>query len=220
MDESVLNINETRIGRGLRLNSLRRSLRLSRKAFCEKFGISPYTLQNWETNKNGGLTEKRVEDVANLFKTVKVYCSVEWLRDGTGPAPSIVESHTRFVRENAAYYDASQDALIQKELALFYEHNPNAIHLQITDDGHAPYYRAGDLVAGIRYFDADIASFIGKICIVYTAAGEQLVRQLKAGSSPERYNLICTNADTTVEKPIIYNAEITLAAPILWLRRQ
>ena len=48
----------SRSARAKRLKRLRKITTLSRKLFSEKYGISPGTLQNWETARFGGLTEK------------------------------------------------------------------------------------------------------------------------------------------------------------------
>lgn len=84
-------LRSSRTARGLRLKSIRQSLRLSRRAFSEKFGVSVYTLQNWEVNKNHGLTEVRARQLVHIFKEAGIHCNYEWLMYGTGDAPRIVD---------------------------------------------------------------------------------------------------------------------------------
>ncbi len=73
---------------GQRIVKLRRITRLSRRAFGEKHGISPGTLQNWEMDRYQTLTKKAVADLITAFQREGINCSVEWLLHGTGSQPS------------------------------------------------------------------------------------------------------------------------------------
>lgn len=124
------------------------------------------------------------------------------------------------VKESHAHYQVDYTDALNEELALFYKHYPHrAVHLEIIDDGNAPHYRPHDMVAGLRHFGERLAYLVGEVCIIYTKAGDQLVRQLKTGNIPNHYNLVCINSETTVSKPMLYDIEIAMAAPIIWLRR-
>jgi len=218
MDRTVADQEERRLARGQRLQSIRRSLRLSRKAFAEKFGISIHTLQNWEIAKNGGLSEQRAFNLTALLKANHIYCSTEWLLYGTGPAPSLHDLNSNDAID-LPYSTLLTDS-IQEDLELFYRRHPHrAVHMIITDDGHAPYYQVGDYVAGIRHFGSDFEKLIGEICIIHTQAGEQLVGQLKPGSLADRYHAVYLNPNTTLPKPIVYDLEISMVAPIIWALR-
>ena len=84
----------------------------------------------------------------------------------------------------------------------------------------APCLQPGYHVAGLKLFGEDIRKAIGcPSSIVQLHRGQILVRMIEEGDAFNRYNLICTNASTTVENPVLENAEIHSAAPIVWIRK-
>jgi DNA-binding transcriptional regulator YiaG len=228
MSDADLNTDPrvSRKARGLRLKSIRQSLRLSRQAFADKFTVSIYTLQNWETNKNGGLTEARATDILQLLKRAGIKCSFEWLMYGTPPAPVfsdpiLGEISLESLNEDLDIKMTENDELrhISSELNLLRSHYPNQVmDMIVADDGMEPVYGLGEYVAGIKYTGSDIAQLIGADCIVVTEQNEQLLRQIRAGSMLEYYNLACINLKTIVAKPVLYDVAIKGAAPIIWTR--
>lgn len=216
----------SRVARGLRAKSIRQSLRLSRAAFSEKFGVSVHTLQNWEMFKNGGLIERRAHDLVQKLKLAGVQCTFEWLMHGIGPGPTIVDpawgatALTQASTEPAPSRDA-EDSLIAAELNLFRKHYANhEVDMVVSDDGMSPHFLPGDHVAGLSYFGAEIIKANGHDCIVQTEAGEILLRHVKASALPEHYTLSCTNTGTQTVKPFLYDIRLSMAAPVLWMRRK
>ena len=70
--------------RAQRLKRLRKTSGLSRKDFSKKYNISPGTLQNWETARFGGLTEKGANLIISALKCEKIFCTFEWLMYQSG----------------------------------------------------------------------------------------------------------------------------------------
>ena len=218
----------SRKARGLRLKSIRQSLRLSRQAFADKFTVSIYTLQNWETNKNGGLTEARAHDIIKLLKCAGVRCAFEWLMYGTPPAPVfsdpiLGEISLECLHEDLEPRIAENDELrhIAIELNLLRSHYPNQVmDMIVADDGMESIYRLGEYVAGIKHTGKEVEKLIGSNCIVVTDQNEQLLRQIRVGGMSGYYNLVCANAETMVAKPFLYDVVIKMAAPILWTRKK
>lgn len=77
----------SRESRAKRLRRLRRLTKKSRKDFAVTYKISQGTLQNWETARFGGLTEKGANLVLNALKKEHIYCTFEWLMYGAGIGP-------------------------------------------------------------------------------------------------------------------------------------
>ena len=65
----------------------------------------------------------------------------------------------------------------------------------------------------------NIENALGKECIIIADNDEIIVRVLKLGEEPNRYDLICLNEHTTFVKKAIENTAIKFAAPIVWIRR-
>lgn len=74
---------------------------LSRHEFFEKIGISASTMDTWESGRVE-LAQKSAERVCEAFKKVGVFCSAEWILDGSGVPPRIMDTLERTIT-NAAY---------------------------------------------------------------------------------------------------------------------
>lgn len=216
----------SRKARGLRLKSLRQSLRLSRQAFSDQFKISIYTLQNWETNKNGGLTEPRAKDILQWLKRAGVECTFAWLMYGVPPAPIFSDpilGEFSLVQTQACLPKVAEDDELPKiaeELNLFRQHYPNQVmDMIISDDSMEPFYNQGDYVAGIKQTGNDIEKLLEKNCIVLTNENEWLVRKIKQGNSPGHYHLVSANQDHEAAKVFLPDVQVKMVAEIVWVRK-
>jgi transcriptional regulator with XRE-family HTH domain len=207
---------ELDIARAKRVLSLRKMTGLSRREFAKRYGVAPGTLQHWEDVHGNGLTEKGARRLINALHSSEIYCSIEWLMQGTGHGPSTdSESHILSV----TYSSTTEKNNIITELNLFYQHYKEAIDCVITDDSMWPQFKINDHVAGDRHYGAAIAQCLNQECIVMTIEGELLVRELRRSELPNHYTLACTNPRSSVTKPIIYDMELVSAAPVIWIRR-
>lgn len=206
--------------RGQRVASLRGMTRLSREALAAKYPIPPRTLQNWELGSATGLTEKGARKLITAAKAEGVHCTFEWLMYGVGEGPYFLHQApaaplTLPNQENARSVIANEITTLFHRC--FAEHG---IDLTVKDDGLAPSYKPGDYVAGEKCYKAHIAKLIGQDCIVQTADGEVLLRNLRPSAQPGYYTLACNNPQTTVLKPVLYDIEIISAAPVLLVLRK
>ena len=215
--------------RGKRLKSLRMMTGLSRKALDEKYNISASTIQSWEDAKAGGLTEKGARRVITVFKKEGIRCSLDWLLYGIGYPPQL--SNKLFDEDEEGSTGgsgtplsggevANEDRAIINELLVFRQNNPDAVEFIIADDGMSPFYSVGDYVAGKRRTGQAVESIVGLDCVVETMENEILFRRIKPSSKPGTYNLVCTNMESSVKEPIMYDREILNAAPVIWHRRK
>ena len=219
----------SRESRAKRLKSLRKMTRLSRKAFAERHRISSGTLQNWESARFGGLSEKGAKSVLHAIRAEGIEVSFAWLMYGVEPGPSLTE---RLYLGDAVVGIAEpmqrasdpntlevQISAITQELLVFRKCNSNPVDYIVTDDGMYPRFVENEHVAGSRRYQQDIAQLIGQDCIVQTVDNEMLVRRLRWGSKPGLYNVVCTNPDTKVTVPVLYDVELLYAALVVWARR-
>lgn len=205
------------IARGLRLRSIRESLRYSRKELGEKYQISAASIQNWEDARYGGLTEKGAKKMLEAYAAEGVECRLEWLFYGVGEEPVIPNQ----INKNSLFQTSiSEEDLIAQELRFFHQINKEAVDTVVTDDGMGPCLMPGDQVAGRRFFAADIELAIGKVSIVQTLAGHILVRMVKKGQAAGHFTLLCTNPTTKVQQPVLLEQQLFSAAPILWIRKK
>ena len=209
------------LARAKRVASLRQLTGLSRRAFAERYGVAPGTLQHWE-NGLPSISQQGAKRLIKALASGDIHCGLEWLIYGIGTPPQLPHAlslgHPQQPRE--ALSNDLETRFIADELALFQAHYPASIEMVIADDGMLPAYRPGDLVAGIRHYHADIEKIIGQDCIVFTKSSDLLLRQLRKSHIQGYYNLHCLNPQASVIKPILYDVELVSAAPVSWIRRK
>lgn len=222
---SLDDIKSSREARAKRLKSLRKMTRLSRNTFSHRYGIPTGTLQNWESARFGGLTEKGAKSILSAMQAEGVHCRFEWLMHGIGPSPQLTDK--LFENDSVIITDQKVDTRIDaqlgnitQELLLFRKLNPNTIDFVVHDDGMEPLFTQGDHIAGCRRHQEDITTAVGQNCIVQTINGEVLLRHLRAGSTLGLYTLLCINTFTRLEHPVLYDVKLRSAAPVIWIRRK
>ncbi|HVV68736.1 MAG TPA: hypothetical protein VHE99_06875 [Gammaproteobacteria bacterium] len=199
--------------RGNRVRHIRQTLlRYTRRKFSQRFGIPAPTLQNWETGKYGGLTEKGALKLVAAFKEDGVPCSVEWLLYGIGVQPGGALQQT-------THTDLPTSRAVAQELGLFRKLHPNTVDAILADDSMQPYLRPGDLVAGERYFGTELSKAIDELCIIQLTSGEVLIRKFQNGQQPDQYILSCLDPKTQTQTQTLSADTVFSVAPIVWIRR-
>lgn len=215
----ILDENSSPAARAERLRRIRNMANLNRQQMCagDEFNINTY--KGWEIARYGGLPTDGAERVIQRVAREGVICTAAWLLHGTGQGPYVIPTGTNTsalkIAEPSPAIIYSQDALINNELKLFSQQYQESIHYQINDDGLAPFYLPGDYVAGVKRYGQDIASLIGKSCIVQTGNGEIFTRQLRASNTAGAFHLMCTNLNTTLPLPVVYDVALFCAAAII-----
>ncbi|MBT4884564.1 MAG: hypothetical protein HON55_00250 [Legionellales bacterium] len=209
---------EQKLLRAARLKKLRKMTHYSRKAFSEKYNISQGTLQNWETARFGGLTEKGAHTMIQALSTEGLFCSFEWLMYGVGNSPTITDVSTKQTTQTKKANSAPEEELINAQLKLFKDLNPDAADFLVADDSMSPHYKEGQILAGRKRTGKEIEKLVNKTCIIETADKTQLLRYIKKGNKQNTYNISCLNKDAKVIDPFIYNAVLISAAPVTWVR--
>ena len=190
---------------------------ISRKDLEDKYGISMHTLQSWELGRNS-LTEKAASKLVEVFHSVGISCSIEWLLKGSGKSPSILDSqYTPYppMDKDIAPLLGRENA-IQKEIDFFKLNNPNAFVIMVSDDTMEPRYSQGDFVGGIQHiFPQKINECLGQDCIIEIVDGTYFRRLIKRKNG---YALVCLNPQTQIEEPVIFVKNILTVAPVVWHR--
>ena len=211
----------TPVARASRCLALREMMELSREAVKIRYGIARGTLQNWESARAGGLTQKGATVLVKAANAENIETSVQWLMDGIGPTP-ILRNSQHNIDQNDNYRLIGNDEEMQTismMLQTFRSHYSNPIDMVVQDDAMSPQFKIGEYVAGNRHYREEIESTVGLFCIVQTAEYGQLLRYLKLGDEIGYYHLINTNPDSKINQPTIYNTEIISAAPVIWRYR-
>lgn len=202
---------------GQRIKRARMLAGLSRKDLDEKHGISIHTLQSWELGRNP-INRPKASNLVEILHQYDVSCSVDWLLEGTGKGPSVIDNEFKnypMLDESLGSLIASEQT-IQKEVDFFKMNNPNAVVIMVSDDAMEPEYKSGDLVGGIKYINQEIKDeCVGHDCIVETEEGIFFRRLIK---SEDKFLLVCNNNRTTVSDPVISPESILSIAPVIWHR--
>ena len=208
------------LARAKRVASLRQLTGLSRRAFAERYGVAPGTLQHWE-NGVPTISQQGAKRLIKALASGGIHCGLEWLIYGIGNPPQLPHAlsvgHPQQPRSTLS--NDLETRFVAEELALFQSHYAGAIEMVVADDGMLPAYRVGDVIAGIRHYQHDIERLIGLDCIVFTESSDLLLRQVRRSHIQGYYNLACLNPNTTVAKPTLYDIKLVSAAPVMWLRR-
>lgn len=203
---------------GKRLKTMRLMGDLTRRALEAQYSISASTLQAWETGKCR-LTERGAQRVLSALEEEGIYCTLDWLLHGRGlmPQQATIGRLTKKSLQPTATLPESE--AISKELIFFRSLHKDALVFRVADDGMMPHYSVNDHIAGKRRTDTRINHLIGMDCIVQTPQNQLLFRRLLKGTHAQLYNLICTNINTTVSSPLLYDQQVVNAAPVIWHRR-
>ncbi|MFA6409389.1 MAG: hypothetical protein WCW01_04360 [Gammaproteobacteria bacterium] len=190
---------------------------------CENSSLNICTYKGWEVGGYGGLPVDGAERVIKRIAEEGVVCTAEWLLYEIGQGPYIIPDFKKLNKDsqriNTAEISEEKEKILQ-EILLFRKNFPEAIDYQIKDDGVTPIYNPNDFVAGVKYFGDTIRTIVNQYCIVQTLDGKTLVRLLKEGTSPNKFLLLCTNPQTLVTNPALYDVELASAAPILRCYKQ
>lgn len=210
----------SREARAMRLKRLRKMTGRSRKSFSEAHHVSQGTLQNWETARFGGLTEKGGHAMVEAFRQDGILVTFEWLMYGAGIAPDFSQNKrkdTPNLEPLVAPTIVDPNAL-EKEVNYFRALNPGAVTLTINDDAMAPYFKQGEVVAGLKVHER-IEQICDRICIVETLNQQLMCRYLRLGTQPGMFHLLSLNPLTQLPQPTLYNVRLRSAAVVLWSRR-
>jgi len=210
MSEPIIDNYSSVEARAKRIRFVRENiLNITRGDLCKDSSISEPSLKSWELANAGGLTEKGANKLEKRFKEIGLRCSALWLLHGIGYAPIRNPEHLNI--------SDSEEQQIAREL-LEFRKQTNAVDILVEDDSMIPLLYPGDYVAGIVV--QKIENAIDKVCIIKTGDQNMLIRKLNHGTEPGRYNISCLNKNPTLAKTEIYNVQITLAAPVIWIRRK
>lgn len=215
--KNAIKVNEDSSAMGHRIKRARMLAGLSRKDLEEKHGISIHTLQSWELGRNP-INKTKAATLIEILHQYDVTCSIDWLLEGIGKGPSVIENEFQnypSLADTVGDLIASEQA-IQNEIDFFKTNNPNAVVIRISDDSMEPEYKVGDIVGGIKFINQDQKNqCVGHNCIVETTEGIFFRRLVK---SEDKYLLVCNNNRTSVSDPVISPDLILSIAPVIWHR--
>lgn len=215
--ETVVSIQNSPAIRAKRLKRVRNLANLSREELCADGDINRHTYIGWETGRFAGLTTIGAEKVLEKITRKGVHCSLAWLMEGEGPEPSVNPI-------SPMQFDSTpnlpEELIIDYELACFKAKNSHAVSLIIDDEGMAPQYHGGDIVAGKKRVGEQIETTIGYDCIVETENGDYLLRNIRKGKDPYTYTLVCNNPAIQKKASVLPNVKLIFAAPVIWHRKK
>ena len=219
-----------------RLKEVRAMLRLGRDYIEKKYNMPAATLKAWE-NSLTGITEKGLKRCIDMYRQEGMLLTREWILYGTGLSPRVSLDMGRYlasdlqyprhgenfsaalIKEAGASYVADETTCILREAAFFKEAYANSVIMSVINDDMDPVYQIGDYVGGIFRYGKNINTVIKLDCIVRLTTGELLLRRVFKNSDGLN-NLACINpVPSSSGIPIIFDAKVECAAPIIWHRR-
>lgn len=212
-----------------RLRKLRGLANLTREDMPSyNSGITLFSIRSWENSRFGGLPLDGAEKVIRRVTREGVKCSLEWLIHGIGAPPEgtvlekSLDEEEQENQEIAAQIEEEQkelldneSLLIAEELAFFNKQFKKTLDFKVEDDGLAPLYKPGEYVAGIERLKKNFSTLAGLDCIVFIEGNKTYLRRFELGSTKDRFTLRCTNPNTSVTQPTLYDVKVLRAAPVI-----
>lgn len=164
------------IERGNRIRNLREKVKLTRLQFEEMTGMSASTLKSFES-ADRDLTPPKARLFSNLFSSLFIQIlgndsyetSFDFIFYGKKPK-NLELGNLRFHTDDAA--------LIQDEINSLAS-NPSFTVLKIQDDLMSPFYKEGDIVAGIKVTaENQFSLYQGYVCIIESMTGDIFLRKV------------------------------------------
>mgnify|MGYP001008605246 CR=1 FL=1 len=186
---------------GGRLRALRTEARLTQDEFAERLAVGRAQVSRYETNENAA-PDHVIERAAQVLGVSPAFLRygdtdaqmaplVGWVGDG-GRVHALEPGATRYV-----------------EIPRW----PDAVAFEVRGAACWPLYDDGDalVIRGDRRLDE--AEALGRVCVVETQDGVQLVKRLRRGSAPGLYTLDAPNQPPAEDVPIISARPIRLHLP-------
>jgi hypothetical protein len=203
---------------GERLRYIRAMLRVSRSYLQEKHGLPEVTLKAWESG-TVNVTQSGVKRCIEVYKQEGLIVNEDWILEGIGLDPTSQLSVGRYF-STPTHKDLpieDDEIAMIRDANDFKEKYSNAVVMIVSNDEMRPFFKPGDYVGGKMRFGDEIQSCINKNCIIKLKNNDQYFRRL-IKNSRNGYNLACLNPNENTEEPVLYNADIEGAAPVIWHR--
>lgn len=190
---------------GSRLYQIRHQVCSNRLKFSEKHGISSNTLFAWENDKSA-LTKKGAEKLVEAFAREGVFCTVEWLLEEKGEAPTTLEGLTSSL-EGVDDGVPQDKRSFQSEINLFILSNPSAKTFKMSDDSMEPVILKNDVVGGVLQDPKAYKDLAGKPCVVIENEESHHIKLLVIAQERGRVNLSALNLNTKNPQPVLFNID-------------
>jgi len=191
------------IERGDRIRTLRDKVRLTRLQFEELTGMSASTLKSFES-ADRDLTPSKARLFSNLFSSLftqilgndSYETSFDFIFYGKKP---------KNLELGNLGFHTDDTILIQDEINVF-AINPSFHVLKIQDDLMSPFYKEGDIVAGLKITaENQFSLYQGVVCIVESLTGDVFLRKVVKA---DRRKIICCILNTHISQHIDIFEEI------------
>ena len=198
--------------RAARLKQLRKMAGLSRRLFSERHGVAVGTLQNWETARFGGLSEKGARVMLAALRKEGVVCNYEWLMTGVGSGPV-----KYMVDTNLDSIGDERVSSMEKDVAFFKGRYPSSKSYCLRDDSMSPLLNIGDEVVALPV--QDVQTCLGRLCLIDLTGGISILRYVKSIDSQV---LSCFAQNMQSRAPMLFvdRAEYSSISAVIWCRLQ
>lgn len=142
---------------GDRLSYCRSAIRLTRKELSEMWGqASVPTISRWELDSIEP-TLKKITSLSEFFCSKGLIVSVDWIQEGTGLAPSLLN-----MKE---FNEEEFDELCEQNFLNLNKSLKDFVYYKVTSNFFSPTIRYGDYVGGVKIID-DYTKNINSLVLV------------------------------------------------------
>jgi len=197
---------------GQRIKTLRKQQDLTQQEFAARLGVTQPTVHRWEK----GAFEPDPQTLTVLAGMAGV--SVSEFRYGPGGGVRRMVPVAGYVGAGAEVFPVEAPASGGlDEVEAPPGDSLNTIAVRVRGDSMYPVYGEDDILFYSRDLQAhgiDMASCLGRDCIVKVVNGATLVKRVEMGGSRGQFTLMSYNA-----APVI-NTRLEWASPVRWVKRR
>lgn len=191
------------------IRQLRRRLGLTQAGFAAELGVEQSTVSRWE----GGREVPRIDNVLAISTLME--------RHGLAPPAEAGANHDAVSVPVVGYIGAGQEVFPIDDHALGDgleqvdsppSASSNMVCAIVRGDSNYPFLQDGYRVFWDSRSEGNIEHLLGQPVVVRLADERMLIKILRRGPRPGRYNLESYNA------PLLEDREVEWAAPVAWIQ--
>lgn len=191
---------------GKKIAALRRAFGETQAVFGERLGVEQATVSRWEQGEPPQRRyEKPIAELANMSVAEFFHSDQQ---------PRLIPKVGK-VSGGSVEMNAPQSGGAVSHVTISLGENGQISLVVVGNTLAAAGYRNGDTLIANKLPKAKMAKAIGRDCIVVTATGEALIKNVRKGTSKGLYTL----RDLRPHEDDMEDVDLQWAAPIVWIGR-
>ena len=200
---------------GKRLKMARELTHINRTVFCQRHKISINSMNAWETDQIR-FSDAKASMLCQTLSQEGVHITLSWLLTGIGDDPQY--KNTSVFHKQGGH--SAEDDHIWLEISRLKQHYGHCIVYTVNDDSCMPFYKPGDVVAGVAHEKPTIIDLYHQFCIIELINSAKVIRRIDGWHEDNLWQVSCINKDSQLSNQNNTELELKSIVPIIWFRRK